>query len=57
MFTFPEAPGEGKGSIEVGPAPYQHRSDFNICRKQDGLKTGSALEAMSLAIRAAFAGT
>jgi hypothetical protein len=43
MFTFPEAPGDGKGSVEVGPAPYHHRSDCNICRKQDGLKTGSAL--------------
>jgi hypothetical protein len=43
MFTFPEAPGDGKGSAEVGPTPYHHRSDCNICRKQDGLKTGSAL--------------
>jgi diadenosine tetraphosphate (Ap4A) HIT family hydrolase len=41
MFTFPEAPGDG--SADVGPAPYHHRSDCNICRKQDGLKTGSAL--------------
>jgi diadenosine tetraphosphate (Ap4A) HIT family hydrolase len=29
--------------VEIGPAPYYHRSDCNICRKQDGLKTGSAL--------------
>ncbi|MGA8460840.1 MAG: hypothetical protein WB800_35970, partial [Streptosporangiaceae bacterium] len=29
--------------VEVGPPPYYHRSDCNICRKQDGLKTGSAL--------------
>jgi diadenosine tetraphosphate (Ap4A) HIT family hydrolase len=28
---------------EIGPAPYYHRSDCNICRKQDGLKTGSKL--------------
>jgi diadenosine tetraphosphate (Ap4A) HIT family hydrolase len=28
---------------EIGPAPYYHRSDCNICRKQDGLKTGSGL--------------
>jgi hypothetical protein len=27
MFTFPDAPGDGKGSAEVGPAPYHHRSD------------------------------
>jgi diadenosine tetraphosphate (Ap4A) HIT family hydrolase len=43
MFTFPDAPGEGKGSVEIGSAPYHHRSDCNICRKQDGLTTGSAL--------------
>ena len=43
MFTFPEVPGDGKGSAEIGPAPYYHRSDCNICRKQDGLKTGSEL--------------
>ena len=30
-------------SPEVGPPPYYHRSDCNICRKQDGLKTGSKL--------------
>ena len=29
--------------VEVGPPPYYHRSDCNICRKQDGLKTGSVL--------------
>jgi hypothetical protein len=29
--------------VEIGPAPYYHRSDCNICRKQDGLKTGSEL--------------
>jgi diadenosine tetraphosphate (Ap4A) HIT family hydrolase len=28
---------------EVGPPPYYHQSDCNICRKQDGLKTGSQL--------------
>jgi diadenosine tetraphosphate (Ap4A) HIT family hydrolase len=30
-------------SAEVGPPPYYHRSDCNICRKQDDLKTGPAL--------------
>jgi diadenosine tetraphosphate (Ap4A) HIT family hydrolase len=30
-------------SVEIGPAPYYHRSDCNICRKQDNLKTGSEL--------------
>lgn len=38
---------EGKHSseqhAEIGPPPYYHRSDCNICRKQDGLKTGSEL--------------
>jgi diadenosine tetraphosphate (Ap4A) HIT family hydrolase len=29
--------------VEIGPPPYYHRSDCNICRKQDGLKTGSVL--------------
>jgi hypothetical protein len=33
----------GEGPAEVGPPPYYHRSDCHICRKQDGLKTGSAL--------------
>jgi diadenosine tetraphosphate (Ap4A) HIT family hydrolase len=32
-----------EGQVEVGPAPYYHRSDCNICRKQDDLKTGSKL--------------
>jgi diadenosine tetraphosphate (Ap4A) HIT family hydrolase len=31
------------GRVEVGPPPYYHRSDCNICRKQDNLKTGSKL--------------
>ena len=43
MFTIPEAAPGGKGSAEVGPAPYHHRSNCNLCRIQDGLKTGSAL--------------
>ena len=29
--------------VEIGPPPYYHRSDCHICRKQDGLKTGSVL--------------
>jgi diadenosine tetraphosphate (Ap4A) HIT family hydrolase len=29
--------------VEIGPPPYYHRSDCNICRKQDDLKTGSGL--------------
>ena len=33
----------GERPEEIGPAPYYHRSDCNICRKQDGLKTGSEL--------------
>jgi diadenosine tetraphosphate (Ap4A) HIT family hydrolase len=43
MFTYPEAPARSDGSVEIGPAPYFHRSDCNICRQQDGLKTGSVL--------------
>jgi diadenosine tetraphosphate (Ap4A) HIT family hydrolase len=43
MSTNPEAPASTNGSAEIGPPPYYHRSDCNICRKQDGLKTGSEL--------------
>ena len=43
MSTHPEAPASTEGSAEIGPPPYYHRSDCNICRKQDGLKTGSEL--------------
>jgi diadenosine tetraphosphate (Ap4A) HIT family hydrolase len=43
MLTDPDAPAGSDGSVEVGPAPYYHRSDCNICRQQDGLKTGSKL--------------
>jgi diadenosine tetraphosphate (Ap4A) HIT family hydrolase len=43
MFTYPETPTGREGAAEIGPPPYYHRSDCNICRQQDGLKTGSAL--------------
>jgi len=43
MFTLPDAPASGESSAEIGPPPYFHRSDCNLCRKQDGLKTGSEL--------------
>jgi diadenosine tetraphosphate (Ap4A) HIT family hydrolase len=43
MSTYPDAPASGEGSVEIGPAPYYHRSDCHICLKQDGLKTGSEL--------------
>jgi diadenosine tetraphosphate (Ap4A) HIT family hydrolase len=36
------SPGE-KDSVKIGPPPYYHRSDCNLCRQQDGLKTGSEL--------------
>src|ERR1700728_4569178 len=42
MFTYPEA-AASEGSVDIGPAPYYHHSDCNICRQQDGLKTGSEL--------------
>src|SRR6202167_6369825 len=29
--------------VEIGASPYYHRSDCNICLKQDDLKTGSVL--------------
>jgi hypothetical protein len=43
MSANPEVPSSSEGSTEVSPPPYYHRSDCNICRKQDGRKTGSAL--------------
>jgi diadenosine tetraphosphate (Ap4A) HIT family hydrolase len=43
VSTDPAAPASGEGSVQIGPPPYYHRSDCHICRKQDGLKTGSEL--------------
>jgi diadenosine tetraphosphate (Ap4A) HIT family hydrolase len=43
MTTSPGPTAGSESAVEIGPAPYYHRSDCNICRKQDGLKTGSAL--------------
>src|ERR1700733_12750170 len=42
MSVSSEKP-SGEHPAEIGPPPYYHRSDCNICRKQDGLKTGSEL--------------
>ena len=39
----PEEQRSGERPAEIGPPPYYHRSDCNICRKQDGLETGSQL--------------
>jgi len=41
MSAHPGAPSSSEGSVEIGPPPFYHRSDCNICRHQDGLKTGS----------------
>jgi diadenosine tetraphosphate (Ap4A) HIT family hydrolase len=43
MSTHAEEPRPGTRSAEIGPPPYYHRADCHICRKQDGLKTGSEL--------------
>jgi diadenosine tetraphosphate (Ap4A) HIT family hydrolase len=43
MSTYSETSGPSTGSTEIGPPPYHHRSDCHICRKQDGLQTGSEL--------------
>ena len=43
MSSHPEATPASDASVQIGPPPYFHRSDCQICRKQDGLKTGSAL--------------
>src|SRR5580704_6777453 len=42
-MSVPAGKSSGERPAEIGPAPYYHRSDCNICRKQDGLKTGSEL--------------
>jgi diadenosine tetraphosphate (Ap4A) HIT family hydrolase len=43
MLTYPEASAESDGAVEIGPPPYFHHSNCNICRQQDGLKTGYQL--------------
>jgi diadenosine tetraphosphate (Ap4A) HIT family hydrolase len=43
MSANAEASSSDPGSVEIGPAPYFHRSDCHICLKQDGKTTGSAL--------------
>ena len=43
MSVTPEEKPSSERPVEIGPPPYYHRSDCNICRKQDGLKTGSEL--------------
>src|SRR3984957_10904055 len=43
MSAPAEQQSSGEQPAEIGPPPYFHRSDCNICRKQDGLKTGKGL--------------
>src|SRR6202050_1454616 len=43
MSVSSEEKPSSERTVEIGPPPYYHRSDCNICRKQDGLKTGSEL--------------
>jgi diadenosine tetraphosphate (Ap4A) HIT family hydrolase len=43
MSNPPEEQRPSERQAEIGPPPYYHRSDCNICRKQDDLKTGSEL--------------
>src|SRR6202451_731547 len=43
MSVFSGEKQSSERPVEIGPPPYYHRSDCNICRKQDGLKTGSEL--------------
>ena len=42
-YTYSQPAREAGEDAEIGPAPYFHRSDCNMCRNQDGLKTGSEL--------------
>jgi hypothetical protein len=39
MSSSPEEKQSGERQAAVGPPPYFHRSDCNICRKQDDLRT------------------
>jgi diadenosine tetraphosphate (Ap4A) HIT family hydrolase len=45
MSAQPEEPASRnrEDAAQIGPPPHYHRSDCNICRKQDGLTTGSKL--------------
>jgi diadenosine tetraphosphate (Ap4A) HIT family hydrolase len=43
MSTKIETSPSEPASVEIGPAPYFHRSDCHICLKQDGKTTGSGL--------------
>src|ERR1700722_17647309 len=43
MSAPAEQQSSGEQPAKIGPPPYFHQSDCNICRKQDGLKTGKAL--------------
>jgi diadenosine tetraphosphate (Ap4A) HIT family hydrolase len=37
MSTHPEKTRSRKGAVEIGPAPWYHRSDCHICQLQDGV--------------------
>ena len=43
MSVSPDERRSSERPVEIGPPPYYHRPDCHICRKQDGLKTGSEL--------------
>jgi diadenosine tetraphosphate (Ap4A) HIT family hydrolase len=43
MTVSAEEKPSSERQVEIGPAPYYHRSDCHICLKQDGVKTGKAL--------------
>src|ERR1700722_2838526 len=42
-MSVPSEKPSSERPAKIGPPPYYHRPDCNICRKQDGLKTGSKL--------------
>ena len=42
-MPVPSEQPSGESPAEIGPSPYCHHSDCNICRKQDDLTTGSKL--------------
>jgi hypothetical protein len=54
MFTHPEPAAGSECTVGIGPLPYYHRSDCNICRQRATPLTASLsdAEAMSQKVRA-----
>jgi hypothetical protein len=42
MFVYPGKTESYKEPAEIGPRPWHHRSDCFVCRKQEGIGSGSS---------------